>query len=178
MKIKKRLFPLILFFIVTLIVLGIVIKVDRDKAQLADTAYIYPVLPGTEEWNDLGPEGRRKSCYLSASDVEYMTTRALVETVVTYPFIVDINANGNWQDPIHPKWNGVKLVAEEQFPPLAVLMQRPDAVIALREYEAAAKAELGEDYSAVRYAKQLGDIFEAVLAAGDPEGRLAASKTE
>ena len=162
MKRKNKLLPLFSFFIATIIVLGIVIKADRYKAQLADTAYIYPVLPGTEEWINIGPEGRRKSCYLSAKEVEHMTTRALVETVVTYPFIVDINAFSNWQDPIHPNWNGVKIVAGERFPPLAVLMQRPDAVSALREYQATATTELGEKHSAARYAKQLGDIFREV----------------
>lgn len=178
MRISKRYLSLLVFALVTIVVLSITVMAERNKAKLADTAYMYPVLPETEEWINMSPEGRRKSCYLSAKDVEHMTTRALVETVVTYPFIVDINANGNWQDPIHPKWNGVKIVAEERFPPLAVLMQRPDAVTALRAYQAAATTELGEDHSAVRYAKQLGDIFEAVITAGDPEGRLAASKTK
>ena len=178
MKYKMSFLPLLMFVFTTALVLGLTIKADHDKANLADTAYIYPVLPGTEEWINIGPEGRRKSCYLSAKEVEHMTTRALVETVVTYPFIVDINAFSNWQDPIHPNWNGVKIVAGERFPPLAVLMQRPDAVSALREYQATATTELGEKHSAVRYAKQLGDIFEAVIAAGDPEGRLAASQAE
>lgn len=178
MKQKKKLLPLFLFFLAAVSVLGIAIKVDRDKARFADTAYVYPILRGTKEWESIPLAARRSSCYLNAKDVEYMTTRALAETVATYPFIGDIDLYGDWHDPIHAKWNGVKLVADRTFPPLAVLMQRPDAVSALRAYQAAAAAELGEKHAAVRYAKLLGDIFEAVLAAGDPEGRLAASKTE
>ena len=56
-------------------------------------AYQYPIIPGTMEWNNLGSTQKRKeACRVSQDILSNMTTGALVETIVTYPFFTDVNA--------------------------------------------------------------------------------------
>ena len=56
-------------------------------------AYQYPAVPGTKEWESLGSTQKRKeSCMVSKDILSNMTTDALIETIVTYPFFTDVNA--------------------------------------------------------------------------------------
>jgi hypothetical protein len=52
-------------------------------------------------------------------------------------------------------------------------MAREDAVATLKTYAQTARAEQGEDSRQADYAEHFLKVFEAVLAAGDPDGLLA-----
>jgi len=125
---KKKLVSALLVVVLSLLVINAqaqpaFIKQNDGKS---DAPHIYSILPGTDEWIELGSlEARRAACFVSCEEAESMTTRALTDTVINYPFIVDIYAFDSIED-------GIASVARH-FPALTVLMGRSDAVIALKE---------------------------------------------
>lgn len=62
---------------------------SKDGSKITE-AYDYPVKPGTKEWLALPSViERREACEIPQDILERMTTSALVESVLTYPFFVD-----------------------------------------------------------------------------------------
>lgn len=58
-----------------------------------DTSYEYPCVPGTQEWIDLGStSARRRASQVPDEVLQHMTTDALLQTVLDYPFLSDIYA--------------------------------------------------------------------------------------
>lgn len=56
-------------------------------------AYKYPALPGKPGWEQLGStQDKKKACEVPKDILSKMTTEALVETIVTYPYFTDVNA--------------------------------------------------------------------------------------
>ena len=100
---------------------------EEPIVPLSDEPHVYTALPGTEEWVEMTPRERRASCAVSKEEVEGMTTRALVETVVNYPYLINMYAYDKFD-------MGVQAVAES-FPGLKELLSREDAGTALAEYE-------------------------------------------
>lgn len=88
--------------------------------------HVYDVLPGTNEWNTMTPQERYLSCYVSSAEAERMTTSALLETVLNYPYIVDICAFNTFEQ-------GIAITAE-RFPPLRELLDRDDATAVINGY--------------------------------------------
>jgi len=66
--------------------------VPEDESHLSDKAREYTVLPGTDEWAALEQNERIASCALTQDEVENITTGALLETALTYPYLVNIYA--------------------------------------------------------------------------------------
>jgi FkbM family methyltransferase len=62
------------------------------KAAVIDRAYTYPVKAGSPEWFKLNAAGRYRHSNIPANIAGKMTTRALAETVITYPYIFDFYA--------------------------------------------------------------------------------------
>ena len=57
------------------------------RAACSVTApYQFPVQPGTPEWVELSANARRAACRLPAGLAEQMTSEALLETALDYPF--------------------------------------------------------------------------------------------
>ena len=51
-----------------------------------------PIKPWSEEWNRLNSiVDKKKACSLPVRQMKMMTTEALVETIMNYPFITDVN---------------------------------------------------------------------------------------
>lgn len=88
--------------------------------------YSYDVLPGTDEWEAMTLAERYEACYVSADVAKNMTTQALVETVLEYPFWVNVYAFDTLK-------KGIDMVSS-YFPPLVELLEREDAANALNEY--------------------------------------------
>lgn len=68
--------------------------IDMDKNYPIDEAYDYPVKPGSEEWKAF--ESRPEmvaACQVPEDLLPQMTTRALVETVLNYPFVKEISVH-------------------------------------------------------------------------------------
>ena len=99
MKIKLCLITLIFAGIIALAVkLNGTSFIENESVTVTEKysikeAYQYPAIPGTAEWNNLGStQERKEACRVSQDILSNMTTDALVETIVTYPFFTDVNA--------------------------------------------------------------------------------------
>ena len=101
-------------------------EIFEPAMVLSDEAHVYDVVPGSSEWNELEPEERYEACAVSESEVQGMTTRALVETVLNYPYLINIYAYDSLS-------LGIEEVSE-YFPGVQELLNRSDATEALEEY--------------------------------------------
>ena len=71
------------------------------RAACSVTApYQFPVQPGTPEWVELSANARRAACRLPAGLAEQMTSEALLETALDYPFNASMYVS--WRAP--PPW--------------------------------------------------------------------------
>ena len=105
-----------------------------ESRQLVDVAYDYPIVPGTAQWNSFTSRDERvAACHVDAELLESMTTRALVETVLTYPMLIDMYAFNTLQE-------GIAQVSKD-FAGISILKERSDAVSCLEQYLASAKQE-------------------------------------
>lgn len=102
-----------------------------------DTPYEYPILPGTQEWLDLGGViARTKACQVPDEILEHMTTGALLLTALDYPFMCDIYAYNTME-------MGYEAV-KKHCNSLRAFEQRPDHLDVLSRY-CKAGALLSED---------------------------------
>lgn len=101
-------------------------EIFEPAMVLSDEAHVYDVVPGSSEWNELEPEERYEACAVSESEVQGMTTRALVETVLNYPYLINIYAYDSLS-------LGIEEVSE-YFPGVQELLNRSDATEVLEEY--------------------------------------------
>ena len=101
---------------------------DREDQMkyLVDEPYCYPLTPGTEEWKNTPIETLYERSAVPSGLAETMTTRALLRTVLEYPFIVNIYA---WDTP----QQGIDKM-RSRFEPLDILLKRDDALGELSAY--------------------------------------------
>lgn len=85
-----------------------------------DTAYEYPIVPGTPEWNELNSlDEKIAACHVDDNLLASMTTPALLETVLNYPLLINMYAYS------YPEM-GINSVAQ-YFNGLNLLFARNDA---------------------------------------------------
>ncbi len=98
-----------------------------EAMKLSDEPYVYPVLPGTAEWESFPDSAaRRRACYVDRETAEGLSTRALLITVMDYPFFGDFDT---FNDPM------ARLITfVDEFPPMTVLSERTDAIEVVRAY--------------------------------------------
>lgn len=117
-------------FLLSIICLFILVMgaTDNPAPQYTiDTPYEYPILPGTQEWLDLGDVfARRKACQIPDEILHNMTTDALLETVLDYPFLNDIYAFDTFE-------MGYEVV-KRRFNGLQEIETRPDYLETLSNY--------------------------------------------
>ena len=111
---KRNLLPLALLVLATLVLSHFAANWKSDKP------FVYPDITAFNS----SAAGKR-ACYVSAQEAENMTTRALAETVVTYPYLVDMLAFDSPDIWFSGARTGLPMVKE--------LCGREDAVAALRE---------------------------------------------
>ena len=120
---RKTVLPLALLLVVTVVLCASAANWRSDKA------FVYPDITAFNSTT-----AKKRACYVSAEEVENMTTRALVETVVTYPYLVDMYAFDSpdlW-------FRGAK----NNLPMLKELCGREDAVETLRAFSANAQEDV------------------------------------
>ncbi|MBQ4577573.1 MAG: hypothetical protein IJA84_00795 [Clostridia bacterium] len=120
---RKTLLPLALLLVVTVVLCAFAANWRSDKA------FVYPDIKAFNSTT-----AKKRACHVSAEEAENMTTRALVETVVTYPYLVDMYAFDSpdlW-------FSGAK----NNLPMLKELCGRPDAAEVLREFSAYAQEDV------------------------------------
>lgn len=126
MRKRQKIVPFLLL-IVCLFVATIGAAENTEPQYTIDTPYEYPILPGTQEWIDLGNVvDRREACQIPEEILHNMTTDALVETVVCYPFRSDMYAFNDFQ-------TGYETI-KRRFNGLQELERRTDCLDALLRY--------------------------------------------
>lgn len=100
----------------------------HPKSQYTiDTPYQYPIVPGTQEWIELdGVLERRRVCQIPDEILHNMTTDALLQSVLDYPFLNNIYAYNT----LEQGYEAVK----RQFNGLRELEMRPDFLETLSQY--------------------------------------------
>lgn len=124
MQRKKYILLLVLF----VIIIGIFNFYSKEKDSYSITeAYEYPVLPGSDEWNELlSLEERVAVCQIPENILYEMSTDALVESVVSCPIISFMFAHNT----VEFGFNQVK----GYYNGLNELCERKDANAELRYY--------------------------------------------
>ncbi len=70
-----------------------IIELDTVYAQQnkSEIVSVYPILPGTEEWTNLGTvQNKKEACRISDVTLKKMTDEELIQATLDYPFLVDI----------------------------------------------------------------------------------------
>ena len=92
--VMKKMFKIFISCLISttlLVCLGAFNNVEEDML-LSNEPHVYEIVPGTSEWNELTPDERLASCNVTVDEVSNMTTEALAETVLDYPYLIDIYA--------------------------------------------------------------------------------------
>lgn len=94
----KKVFSLVTVALFVFCVLFTNMSVNADDSGYTISApYEYPVKPNTAEWIGMHCTiERHEACEVPKDILARMTTDALVETVITYPFFVDTMAYNNF----------------------------------------------------------------------------------
>ncbi len=122
MKKGKKLYSAILVVVLMFTMSTVSLASDQTITQ----AHTYDVIPGTEEWENLTVEERVEASFVSEEESSKMTTEALLETILNYPYWINVYAYGNIR-------YGIDVVAS-YFPPLNEFLQREDALDVINNY--------------------------------------------
>ena len=120
---RKTVLPLALLLVVTVALCASAANWKSDKA------FVYPDITAFNS-----STAKKRACYVSAEEAENMTTRALAETVLTYPFLIDLYA---FDSP--DLWFRV---AKDSLPMVKELCAREDAVETLRTFSVNAQEDV------------------------------------
>src|SRR5690625_4039877 len=95
------------------LLLGLVIVADNNGQYNSPThvSYEYPIKPGTPEWKELNYREHMESLQVPEEILRNLTTEALIETVLGYPFIVNtflFNTYGEGFNAILSDFNGLQ----------------------------------------------------------------------
>lgn len=138
MKIVAKKIGLLAF---SAVILALMFSVMPDTANAGDVytidaPYEYPIKPGMDEWDEiLDHAAKVEMLQIPEYILEEMTTRALAETVLNYPYLVDMYAYGNTSQ-------GYEIVSET-FNGLKELENRLDGLSTLVEIQQEQNAERG-----------------------------------
>lgn len=124
---KKKILRLIgTLFVITSMIISLCAFSSPECEYEINEPYLFEVLPGSQEWNDMTPQERKDACYIDEEIVEKMNTNALLETVLNYPYMCHIYVRGDIE-------SGVTSVANT-CPALAEFINREDAALVLENY--------------------------------------------
>ena len=132
MKYIKRLVAGSLVVVLSLLMIPATYSHDAFYDVSDAEAYVYPVLPGTEEWLALPDHSARlQACQIPEDVFAGMSTKDLAASVLDYPFLGDLyafNTARGWFQCLTDNFNG-----------LQELRKRPDAGTVLLGFFNAAK---------------------------------------
>lgn len=113
---------------------------SNNSKYTIDLPYEYPVQPGTDEWFALETHGNRAAISQIPDDILHaLTTNALVETVINYPFMSDMLLFSDGE-------TGYQIV-RDNFNGLQELEVRPDGLETLSRFYAESKTRANFDIS-------------------------------
>ena len=126
--IEKRNYTRILFLMLSILICFASYQVGKKELECQvypiDKPYEFPITPDSPEWDNLAMAGlAQNACRLPEGLVEQMTTKALLETAISYPFSTNILVH---EDEVLGFWENAKYNEA-----LGEFVQRPDAVTVL-----------------------------------------------
>ncbi|MCR5768772.1 MAG: hypothetical protein K6G45_09825 [Lachnospiraceae bacterium] len=117
MKIFRRIVSICL---IAFILLSAIIPVNTNaiSERSIDIPYEYTCVPGTEAWNRCSTHDERcRMNDISDSDLELLTTNALVRTIVKYPFLSDLFAFSSYRigyEACRDVWNFLRILENRE----------------------------------------------------------------
>lgn len=128
---RKQIFLLLIAIALASIFLSATVLADElnrpaDTLFAHDSAHVYGITPGETEWEIMTTQERFASCVVTEEEVRCMTTEALLETVLNYPYLVNIYAYDSLS-------SGIEAVSE-YFPGLQEFINRDDALNTLANF--------------------------------------------
>lgn len=117
----------ILFVLIVLTLIVFYRNTYAYSKELNNKAYEYPVTVYSPEWRNMhSVEERREACSIPLETLQLMTTDALIETIINYPFFPDIYAYDSLQHGFY--------ALSCYFDGVEVLKNRNDVLISLEQY--------------------------------------------
>ncbi|MCR5767825.1 MAG: hypothetical protein K6G45_04965 [Lachnospiraceae bacterium] len=113
MKIFRR---IISFCIIVFLLLSTIIPMNTSaiSERSINVPYEYKCVPGTEAWNKCSTHDERcRMNDISDSDLELLTTNALVRTIANYPFLLDLLTGASYTvayDACKDVWNFLRIL--------------------------------------------------------------------
>lgn len=97
MKKKKFMSLLLITILIFTMSFHAVYAEEADRIYSIDEPYDFPVSPYDEEWADFETKAEALACcQIPENILKEMTTEALLETVLNYPFLIDYIAHDNY----------------------------------------------------------------------------------
>ena len=121
------------------LIAGSWVYIDRSTYPVTEP-YQFPVTTDSPEWAELAEAGlARNACRMPAGLAEQMTSEALLETALDYPYATDMLA---FSDPVQGFWSNTRpdaaAVVERAFSQLPPLSEITDTETMIRWYELSA----------------------------------------
>lgn len=109
-----------------------------DRRYTIDTPYDYPLIPTVGWGNFASRKERVLACQIPDEVLQIMTTQALVQSVVQYPYIIDMWSYSTLREGFESVYS--------QFSAMDALVNRPDVGSALlNQYEAINRKRLSSE---------------------------------
>lgn len=126
MKLSRRLgLAVSLAVVLCLASTGMAVGKQGSDTTAVGGAYQYPVKPGTAAWNRLKDSKEREAaCQIPADALGRMTTDELIESVVDYPFLMQIYAFDTYEQgfaKLKASFNGYRALLERDDGPVKLL---------------------------------------------------------
>ena len=136
-KVSTFLFNRIIVFLMISLI-GFFASCSGAGSAQINEPYHYSVKPGSEEWGKLDSiEKKKKACRVPVRQMEKMTTEALVETIMTYPFITNVNSyikGMGLDNDYEKKIKEAFYLLGDDFQGVEILKSRSDAVEEIERY--------------------------------------------
>ena len=85
----------VIAFYLTLPTIGEALSTTPERSNKITQPYTYPILPGSNEWRNFESVHEMiEACQIPEDLLTNMTTKALVQTVLDYPLLMDLLAEG------------------------------------------------------------------------------------
>ena len=111
-----------------------------NSAYTIDTPYVFPITPADPEWRDFDTKQEMdKACQIPEQILTRLTTRALLETVLSQPFVSDYVCFNTYEDAaknFYNTFNGFReLLSREDLTPALLAAYNGSAVLRGEEDE-------------------------------------------
>lgn len=137
---------------------------QNNQLYTVDVAYEFPVTPFDEEWEEFETTAEaRNACQIPEELLETMTTEALLETVLKYPFLIEYLAYNNYADAAEKfmrTFNGFEeLFSRNDLTEALLSLYQTSSLMTAEEFESYGIAENVDNFSSSPLAEEISENF-------------------